>query len=582
VSWEAKRPSNPLFKLLPWALALAAFLGTVLLFRTSRPQAEVIGALLGSAEPVPSLVTGAVEKSWMDGQFPEEERYLLAPPGPPPCPWGVEGVEPARAKGVQEAIEMGPGGIPRLRELHQQNSGWLTGLALGRLWIDQNELTKAEGLYETLLTRRTNREKIELAQLAVRENRPLTGPATPDLTAMIYLLQASGYVQILNNRSGDKIWWTLRSPLACGKVIYARENQSLIDKVVEEGYDLSLPPPGCVAAEWPSISSFDLYNNLIVAYLRTRGLHDSPENRKREFVRGYKDPPDKNPLFTILQKEMAEIDQNPEGESWVWAISNAERLLRDRLRARADGYPKSARLGLTVASLMESAVERTPPEALPALLRQERELLRIARTERDEVGPAQYAAFDRGLARLLVVTASRDGREADLDEQIAASLSPEQGSAIALVRLAQSRRKDPAVWAALALEGPDQEVVEKLGKRIEAWRAASRSDLAAAVARLGIGEDKVTQRRLLDTADAILELRDTVPPELSALRDQVGISWRIWSLLRSRIGAWLFAAGIAFVAWLLGVWLALQLRLRKELFTSFYRSEVEQRLRELP
>ena len=76
MSWEAKRPSNPLFKLLPWALAFAAFVAVVLLFRTSRPQAQVIGALLGSAGPVPGLVTAPVDDR---GTFPEQVAEAASP-----------------------------------------------------------------------------------------------------------------------------------------------------------------------------------------------------------------------------------------------------------------------------------------------------------------------------------------------------------------------------------------------------------------------------------------------------------------------------------------------------------------------
>lgn len=582
MSFDPRRPSNPLVTLLLAVLVLAAAAGTWLGLRSGQPRPEEIGSLLEPVKPIVTLASAAEEKTWLEPHFRPEEGYIPAPPGPPPCPWGIDGVDRERAAGVARASGLGVAGIPELEELHKKNGGWLSGLALGRLLVEQGQRAKAESLYATLLKPGLSRPLHDIigrglvAAEALRDGNPREPPPIEDLTPAIYALQASGYVQILGNKTGEDFWNTLKYPIALGKMVVFHEQRMLVDKVID-GYELDLAPPGCVAG-WPGISSYDLYNNLIVGYLTASGFQAPPEKRTKEFERAYQDPPLQNPLLTVLRKRQTELETNPEIEGRVWAVSNAERLLRDRLLERR-GYPQNARLALAVAGVIEWALEGSVPEAaVPALLRQQRELLAVALEREDDIPEEERPGFDRALARLRLIAAGRNGEEAKLDD-LAASFSPEQSEAASLVATVQAARREPAGWASLALGEMDPGLSLKLGKRASPWRSALRSDLAAALARFAAEQEPPARQRLAGMASSILHVGDTVPPALANLKTELGTVWRLRLWLHTPVGAGAAAAAVFLLGVLLARWLAVQLRVRRELFTSFYRTEAEQRLR---
>ena len=405
------------------------------------------------------------------------------------------------------------------------------------------------------------------------------GPGTGELTTLIYLVQASGYVKILNQQKGDDdLWWTLKSPIAGGKLIYARERGLLVDKVID-GYELDLPLDCGLA----TLSSYDLYNNLIVGYLRVADFQSTPEKRQEEFGRSYTDPPAENPLQALMRQDAEALQKDPSRESWVWALSNAERLLRDRRRERR-GYPQNARLAINLAGLLESAVERTPPEALAALLQQQLELLAVANGHRAQI-PAgtEQKTFDRALVRLKLLAAARQPQPLQTPPDAIAALDPAQKKSAELVQAAQVLRGEPASWARLAVGGDDAGETAQLGlgPRRAPWLSALRQDLAAALARRADGLEIEEQRKVEQLASALLQMDDPRPPELAELRKRLGWRTQLEGWLHSLWGALLVALLAAGLAWYILHWLAVQLQLRRELFSSFYRIEAEQRLRRL-
>lgn len=565
-----RRPPYRPLVLLPAVAVLVFGLGTWWLLSPHRPAAEALAGRLAAA---PGGVSAAalLEKGWIEGAL--GEVYLPAPLGAPPCPEGVKSVSDEFRAEVRAAMN---GGTAALEALHRQRNHWLSGLALGHRLVAENRLADADALFDRLLSRQGYRERIELAQIARRSGRIDREPWNEELAALISMLAASGSLKIYRNEVGDDLWWTLRSPIACAKLYYARERRGLVHQVLD-GFAVDVPPPGCPPGPG-AISSHDLYNNLIVGYVRVTPFAETPEKRKAEFARDYKDPAGENPLLAVLAARVARIDKEPADEGRVWALSNAEKLLRD-LRQQGR-LPGNARLALNLAQLMEGEVAASPPEARDALLAQEAGLLALAGKARAQIPEGQRPAFEAAFTRLALLEAGRKRTAPPpVPEALRRGLPSEKQQALDRALFALEQRREPAAWARLATEGADAGIREKLGKEHRPWMSALRADAAAAVARAAAGLDDPERKRLTREAGALLRAGDSTPPELALLRGSFG--WAFWagSVLGSAVGAIVTALLAATLAGLVAYWLAIQLRFRRELFTSFYRTEARQRLR---
>jgi hypothetical protein len=561
VSWRPRRPYRIALWLVPllvWLGAGAAIYGGI---RTFRSQPQGLDTLLAGEARITDR-TVREERRWVSDAIPE--RYLASPPGPPPCAWALETVPPYVAVPVVQAIENKD--VPTLTRLHaDQVSEWLPGLALSQLLVSEGKLRDAETV---------------IREVARRKVLPVyPDDSTPDevVLARIHQMQILGYLWIEKNYTGDEIWVTLKNPIGFSKIIARRRNYYPAE--VPTWVELKLPPPGCTTPN-DFLTTYDLYNNLIVGYLRNRSFHEEKsEKLESEFKREYRDPPDENPLLAVLQVARKDLKSN--GESWVWALSNAERLLRERL-VEGEGYPEDNRLALNLAQLMESAWEMAPDEARRTLGEQIGELTEIAGKNRVDLPAKQIDDFDRGLTRLILFGASRSASLPQIPDVVREHLAPEQQEVIDRLTAALRYREKPAAWAAVAAgETADSELTTALGPQVGAWRSVSRQDLADSLARLGLATDSQEARRdHARQAEALLDLKDARPEKLNELEKDFGWWWRFEprQLLDSARGAALIGGIVGAFLAVLAYWFCLQLRLRKELFTSFYRAEVEQRL----
>lgn len=568
-----RRPPFPLLFALPALAVLLAGGGTWWILSPHPPAPEELASRLANA---PGGVSAAalLEKGWIEGAL--DEVYLPAPLGAPPC---VEGVESVSAEFRAETRAAMNGPTAALEALHRRRNHWLSGLALGHRLVAENRVADADALFDRLLSRQGYRQRIELAQIARRSGRLDGEPWNEELAALIHMLAASGSLKIHRNEVGGDLWWTLRSPIAGAKLYYARERRGLVHQVLD-GFAVDIPSPGCAPGEG-GLSSHDLYNNLIVGYVRVRPFEETPEKRKAEFARDYKDPAGENPLLAVLAARVARLDKEPADEGRVWAISNAEKLLRD-LRQQGR-LPGNSRLALNLAQLMEGEVAASPPEAREALLAQEAALLALAAKGRAQVADVQRPAFDAAFTRLALLEAGRRRTAPPpVPDALRKGLASDKQQALDRALFALERRREPAAWARLATEGAegaDDGIRERLGKDHRPWMSALREDAAATVARAAAGMDDPERRRLTREAGALLRTGDSTPEELVTLRRSFG--WAFWagSILRSALGAFLAALFAAAFAGLFAYWLALQLRFRRDLFSSFYRTEARQRLR---
>jgi hypothetical protein len=578
MSWEPKRPGYPLLWLLPPVLFLAVGYGAWSRLSAPRPSPAELAPLLEVAPPLASGAAAAMEKSWIDETFKAE--YVGSPPRWQVCTEGIDDLSPEQKRELGTAQRLSD--TDRLMDLHKEIGGrWPTGLVLGTILTQQGKTNDANQLLKSMLTSRGPRlgyrDEIDSVLVARTKNLFDEGPPDQHVIFLTYLLHTAGYAKFRYREVDKDFWWTLKNPIACAKLLKARNLKVLVDKV-EDGFEWSLQPPGCSASQATDLSSYDLYNNLIAAYLRFDFREKEEKRRTDEFDRSYPDPPGENPLLAVLRAGAVDLAKHPERESWLWAISNAEKILRNRLR-ETHKYPDNPYLALTLAQLVESAVEASPPEALGALVQQRSGLLQAAMDGKSKIaaGPDRQT-FDLALARLLLIEASRTRQAPDLQD-VKAALSPEYQRTADLVSLALSRRQDSKSWAERAAGVGDPELQGKLGARYEPWLGACRHDAAVALALYAGGQGVEEQRRLARLATRILRAGDSTPEELERLQASLGWRERLLSLVRSPVGSIVSAFVLALITAVLAYWFCLQLKLRRELFLSFYREETLQRLR---
>jgi len=577
MSPRPKRPTTPILTVLPYLLAAGAVYGSYQWTR-SDPETTADLAEYLQAGPVVTAYAGAVERQWIDEAFPE--HYLPAPVTHLPCPTGIRAAAPASLR-ISEALAVAEDGrvddaVAKLGELDQQDSsGWVAGLALGALLVRHGRLSEAETVLERVYDRQAVQSTIREAVATAAQNRWQSGPATEDVRGAIHLLHAFGYVQIATHRGGDKLWHALKNPIGCAKLLALRGATDRLRRMPTWA-EHRLRAPGCQDAA-DSLTTLDLYNNLIVGYLRNRDFEETPERREREFARGYDDPPEKNPLQTILRSAAEQFD--PEREYWVWAISNAERLLKQR-RQSGTGELTNARLAYNLAALTESAVAESPPEARQALLDQERSLLKVAYDRRQTISPRQLPELDQGLVRLTLAEAVRTGRLKSLPDEVTAHLTAAQQDVARALGFALVKRRQPEALLPVATGNDDEGARHALGGRAAAWLGAARRDLAASLALRGSEVPREEKLWWVWWARDILTPEDAKPDELVALEKELGFLWRLKprNLLRAGAVPPLFAALVGILVWALSYWVTLQLRQRRDLLTSFYRIEAKNRL----
>ncbi len=570
LSSQPRRPRQLVLLVVPWVAALAVVaLMLRFSFPPALPEAEQVTAWLdleSTAFPRTAFPrTANVELGWIEEAFPVSKvRYLPAPPGPPPCPDGLRTVGPRLRGAVQTALGSEPPDMDELGALQERNAdSWLPPLALassllaGRAEVKRADLGEAETTLKAAFKARAVESLIDKAALAAKGRLGRKLP-TEQVLAAIHLLQTSGYLRLKRNRIGDDHYWRdFKNPIGASRIVAALGKGGGVSDV-STWVKLDLPPPGCAGksvgdGEW--LTTFDLY---------TRDFEDDPARRNYEVARPYRDPPQENPLQAVLNRMVEQWD--PALEYRVWAISNAERLLREQ-GVSLD----NARLALNLAQLMQSAEPVAPAVALPALLLQE------SLSARSHLGSREKAAFNRGLSRLALIAGAHLGRPTALAQQALASLPAEQRRVADQAVAAQALRADSDTVLTLLTSG-GTEGLEKLEKGARPWLVALRQDAAAGIVAGGSEEVDDLKARLL-AARAVLA-GVPAPDAVREAEKQLGLVWTLLRIFRSRLGVLLLSASVGAVVWLPLAWLTLILRRRRELMTSFYRLEVEHRLKE--
>lgn len=584
-----KRPRSLLLVLFPLLLAAAAAGATYAVLHavasgiTLPPDLAV--AL--DATSLEATSTAALERQWIADAFPPPAAtYLPSPALRFPCPQEVANAPRSLRNAVAADLASARAGdkaaLQRLGTLHQENGGsWLPGLTLGVFFAQEGRLGEARTVLGEVWARGGMERAIDQALEAARQNAPRRGPDDESVRAAVHLLHAYGHVLIRSGEGGRALWQALRNPIGCSKLLALRGATDRIAGLPTWDRH-QVAAPGCATAP-DALNTLDLYNNLIVGYLSQPGFTDGVARRDAELARSYDEPPALNPLLAVLRGIDAAAE--PDREHWLWAVSNAERLLRQR-RLSGLGPLEDPRLAGNLAQLMESAlpipIAPRPQEVRDALLTATHPLAATALDGAARLPATQRPILHQGVGRLLLTEATYRNAMPVLPAPLVADLEPAQRAVAEALAFVLPLRQDPARWLQVVRgNAEDAALAAALGERDKAWRATSRQDLAAAVARQVATATREAQREGLWRARGLLAPGDPKPDALTALEKQLGVGGRLRPavLITSPFARFLFTLLVAAIVWLLGAWLALQLRRRRELLTSFYRLEAQARLR---
>jgi hypothetical protein len=562
MSWSRALRTHPVRALFPFA-ASAAMMGIAYFGTSTGFLAARIGRSLAGKELVTER-TSREERRWIDEALPEV--YLPSPVGPPPCLDGLRTVSPALREEIKGALAPQPPDLHQLSGLQlNHRDSWLPGLVLGNVLLREGRIIEADRVLTETLRRESVQVSLRSVLLADKEGTG--GPPTEEVLALVHLLQAAGATRIAQHLSGPDLWWALRSPLAGAHLIGSRRENGLAISL-PAWFEVPLPSPGC-PEDGREITTYALYNNLIVGYLQNRDFVELEDRRLTAFARPYRDPPKENPLYSILQRLAGEWD--PDREYLVWATSDAERLLRARLLSGM-GLPRDPRLCVNLAQLLDRLDTVCPAEALQSLLAWRDGLVEIAREGRNRITLSQRRELEWALTRLAFVGATRNGRSPSIRWKDLGPLEAKTQKVIAALFTSWRTRAEPRTWARTVLERGGSSIREKLGKRTDAWLLASRRDLLDSLSQLAAIRQGSEKREVTRLAWTLLDGDDPRPPGMGNAR-----SIAYLTPLRPGTGLIVLLAGV--VSWLLAAWLALQVRAYQETTISFYRVEIEERLR---
>lgn len=508
--------------------------------------------------------TRSLETEWLDSAFDVDTVFptdvMLAPLPAAPCSGGCE-VE--RVPSAIEEVTIGAlsRGTERALSAAVKETGrhWLPTLAYVWFLLEENRNSDAI------------RELTELVGSGTyRRDMNARFRSADEILGEIYVLHSLAYARIADRAfEADELVEEIRDAINNVDVLSA---QGKTDRALElpSWQEHRLRRPGSNDFS-RSLTSHDLYNNLIQLYLRGTYEESDGERRDREMRRSYNDPPTRNPLQQALVR--AQVTALQTNEAMVWALSNVERLARDRREVKL-GPPKNDRLALTMAHVMAQADRflETPsdlPEAREALWR---EVAVFVGTLESKNGADDYAPALVRLELLSHVAGFPFESRATLDSKEAKEVREAVRTASRL-RLDDSSRR-----ALLTGESVDLDPIRSAGFDAGEWQRVLRRDSAVAVARAALdpntGSDPVKQ---------VLVARELaqgeIPAEVSELEASLGWWEKTRLLLAGQVARVVIALVAGIVVFAILWWWALQMRMHKMLFTSFYRLEAQARLK---
>lgn len=506
---------------------------------------------------VPARATAKLERAWLSEGAASNE-YLIASNVPMPC----EGVssDPAVVEAFAASREPDPAlRTERLEAIADEApDNMLVALIHGTQLIGTGEYARAEQILARTLNRTNDDERIIESAKAQGSTLDLDDHR---VSTVIHLHHALGVAR-LARASGTPPWVSLKNVIGSVKTLSRRRIAGATrDQAVWSR--LPIVAPGCTGITDTTLSTYDLYNNLIVAYMKGNFAGAELE-REKEFSRPRTS--EASPLRALLNAEVKKTAEAEwRNESQLWALSNVEQVIDWRLPA----VPDDARLAFNSVQVIDFW---TKGEERGLGLLRDRLIEQMFR--RRNVAPDQRSAFAKGALRMLATSNIDRASIANDAALVREWLQPQDARALDDFLAADAARNALPRW--LVAREEDQEPPHaKLGPRAEAWYAAALTDYAAAAARWAAGRPAAEQ------GDAIVAIRrmlasSAAPAELVALENGRGWRERLWLRLAATSWFWAaMAALLAVVVWFVLVWILVHIRERRLLHTSLYNVEYE-------
>ncbi len=546
--------------------------------RSFASMSETARGELGALNVTPRA-TAAEESRWVADGFRAEtliapdgfqKGTLLAPVGPMPCRAAVDRLPPAERPAALAAFNATIAGddeatIEALTPLADANrTNLIVADMLATSLVRAGRYADADSVITQSLDSTDLDERIIAAARAPNSTLQFDDV---QFSTVIHLHQALGIARLWEANAPPP-WKALKNVIGSVKqlsrtrLIGTVKNAATVSR-------LRIPAPGC-GSDASSLTSHDLYNNLIVGYLR-RPYTDTAGDRQKEFGRSSKNGPGAVSRLFQAQEEAA-LQNGWKNESQVWALSNAEQLLDGR-------RPDDARLDYNLVLLLEwwSLPEHCGAACTPSLLADlgavEDDLIATALRRRN-VAPDQQREFALGMTRMVAHSHLDRTKFASDLEALRAWLPPEKAGAIDdLLNAAQVRAMLPK-WT-IDPSPVSEPPFEKLRRHADAWRAAALTDFTAAAAGWAVGHSPLEKRQVLIASRQLLGTT-AAPPEVQLLEKELPAGARLQVILSGSPFWWGFvAAAGALVLWLLLVWILLQVREWRTLRKSFYNVELD-------
>jgi len=530
-----------------------------------------------AALPIPARATAAVEQGWVTDEGFRSE-LLIAPVGPLPCEASASLVPYGERAAVRDALAALREPDPEVRSeqlaaINDTSRGnLLVAQMLGTVLVEEGRYPEAERVISQALDS-TNADEAIISAARVSSTLDLDDLG---VSTVIHLHHALGVAR-LSRSSSEPPWKSLKNvigsvkPLTRRRLMGTTRNQPVWSRLL-------IAAPGCAAggSSKAALSSYDLYNNLIVGYMRGKFTGDDVL-RAREFSRPKKTYPSAlhKLLLAQLEREKANGWQN---EAQLWALSNVEQVLDFRM-------PDDARLALNSIQVIDwwTSRDRCPAgvcaEELLAGVRGTRDDLIEQAFKRRNVAEEQRPAFARSMVGLLASSTLERARVTDAAASMREWLPPKERRTLDDLLAADAARTSLAPWVFAPRGETAEEEKEppqaKLGPRAERWHAAALTDLAAAAAKWAGGRPPAEQRRALIAIRQVLGSADA-PPELTALESRR--PWYDRFLLRLTAAKWFWAIAaflLAALVWLVLLWILVHVREWWLLRASLYNVELE-------
>jgi hypothetical protein len=560
------------------ALLLAALLGVAFYF--NRVRATGVASLSDTAREelaslaVPARATAAIEQKWVaDDGFTSE--LLTAPAGPQPCEQCADVVPPLERPAVLEGLAAlrEPDPDVRIEQLANVNDTARGNLIIGQMLatelIEAGRYPEAERVITQALDS-TNADETIIAAARVSSTLDLDDVGVSNI---IHLHHALGVAR-LSQSSSEPPWISLKNVIGSVKPLVRRRLMGTTrDQPVWSR--LLIAAPGCPergGGAKPALSTYDLYDNLIVGYMRGKFTGDDAV-RAREFGRPRKTYPSK--LHALLLAQVVRARQNGwQNEAQLWALSNVEQVIDFRM-------PDDARLALACVQVIDwwtqkgrCPAEVCTEELLGGIRSIRNELIEQAFKRRNVV-PEQRTAFARSMVGLLASSTLDRARVRDAATAMRDWLAPKDRRTLDDLLAADAARSALPSWL-FAPREPDAESPQaKLGARGERWYSAALTDVAAAASKWAASRPVAEQRRALIAIRQVLGTA-SAPSELTALEQQRSFSDRLLLRVLASKAFWAFVALLlATLVWLVLLWMLVHLREWWLLRVSLYNVELE-------